>query len=64
MIILEHLFLKFQAMFKYKISYFEAMEDISIVEYKEVDLSNSMLVVAFPTVGLVSSFINLFLLLL
>lgn len=31
------------------------MDDISIVEYKEVDLSNSMLVVAFPTVGLVSS---------
>jgi uncharacterized protein len=31
------------------------MEEISIVEYKEVDLSNSMLVVAFPTVGLVSS---------
>lgn len=31
------------------------MDDISIIEYKEVDLSNSMLVVAFPTVGLVSS---------
>jgi len=31
------------------------MDEISIVEYKEVDLSNSMLVVAFPTVGLVSS---------
>ena len=31
------------------------MEDISLVEYKEMDLSNSMLVVAFPTVGLVSS---------
>jgi len=42
-------------MFKYKISDFEAMEEISIVEYKEADLSNSMLVVAFPTVGLVSS---------
>lgn len=55
MIILEQLFQKFQAMFKYKISDFEAMENISIVEYKEVDLSNSMLVVAFPTVGLVSS---------
>ena len=31
------------------------MEDITIMEYKEVDLSNSMLVVAFPTVGLISS---------
>jgi uncharacterized protein len=31
------------------------MEDITIVEYKKVDLSNSMLVVAFPTVGLISS---------
>ncbi|UCD14001.1 MAG: proteasome assembly chaperone family protein [Thermoplasmatales archaeon] len=31
------------------------MDDISVVEYKEVDLSSSMLVVAFPTVGLVSS---------
>lgn len=40
---------------KYKISDFVFMEDISIVEYKEVDFSNSMLVVAFPTVGLVSS---------
>lgn len=30
-------------------------EDIQIIEYKEVDLSNSMLVEAFPTVGLVSS---------
>ena len=31
------------------------MDDISIIEYKEVDLSNSMLIVAFPTVGLISS---------
>jgi uncharacterized protein len=31
------------------------MEDITIMEYKEVDLANSMLVVAFPTVGLISS---------
>jgi uncharacterized protein len=29
--------------------------DIEIIEYKETDLSNSMLVVAFPTVGLISS---------
>ena len=31
------------------------MEDIQIIEYKDMDLSNSMLVVAFPTVGLISS---------
>lgn len=31
------------------------MEDITIVEYKKIDLSRSMLVIAFPTVGLVSS---------
>jgi len=31
------------------------MEDIELIEYKELDLSNSMLVVAFPTVGLISS---------
>jgi len=31
------------------------MEDIKIIEYKKMDLSKSMLVVAFPTVGLVSS---------
>ena len=31
------------------------MDDISVIEYKKVDLSNSMLVVAFPTVGLISS---------
>jgi len=33
----------------------EDTEDIEVIEYKEVDLSNSMLVVAFPTVGLISS---------
>ena len=31
------------------------MDDVEIIEYKDVDLSNSMLVVAFPTVGLISS---------
>jgi len=31
------------------------MEDCEIIEYGDVDLSNSMLVVAFPTVGLISS---------
>ena len=31
------------------------MDDVEIIEYKEVDLSNSLLVVAFPTVGLISS---------
>jgi uncharacterized protein (TIGR00161 family) len=31
------------------------MEDIKIIEYEEMDLSNSMLVIAFPTVGLISS---------
>ena len=31
------------------------MEDIELIEYKEIDLSNSLLVVAFPTVGLISS---------
>jgi len=31
------------------------MEDIELIEYKKEDLSNSLLVVAFPTVGLVSS---------
>ena len=30
-------------------------KDIQIIEYKEVDLSNSILIEAFPTVGLVSS---------
>ncbi len=30
-------------------------EDIQIIEYKDVDLSNSMLIEAFPTVGLVGS---------
>ena len=31
------------------------MEDITIFEYEKIDLSNSMLVIAFPTVGLISS---------
>jgi len=31
------------------------MDDIELIEYKEVDLSNSLLVIAFPTVGLISS---------
>jgi len=31
------------------------MEDIELIEYREEDLSNSLLVVAFPTVGLISS---------
>jgi len=31
------------------------MEDVQIIEYKKVDLSNSMLIVAFPTIGLISS---------
>ena len=31
------------------------MEDLELIEYKEEDLSNSLLVVAFPTVGLISS---------
>jgi len=31
------------------------MSNIELIEYKEVDLSNSLLVVAFPTVGLISS---------
>jgi len=31
------------------------MDDITVVEYSEKDLSNSLLVVAFPTVGLISS---------
>lgn len=30
-------------------------EDIQLIEYKNVDLSNSILIEAFPTVGLVSS---------
>jgi len=30
-------------------------EDIQIIEYKDVDLSNAMFIEAFPTVGLVSS---------
>jgi uncharacterized protein len=31
------------------------MDDIELIEYKKEDLSQSMLVVAFPTVGLISS---------
>ena len=31
------------------------MDDIELIEYKKEDLSNSLLVVAFPTVGLISS---------
>lgn len=31
------------------------MEDIELIEFKKVDLSNSLLVVAFPTVGFISS---------
>ena len=31
------------------------MSDIELIEYGEVDLEDSLLVVAFPTVGLVSS---------
>ncbi|MDG6229204.1 MAG: PAC2 family protein [Candidatus Thermoplasmatota archaeon] len=31
------------------------MSDVSIIEYKKIDLSNCLLVVAFPTVGLISS---------
>ena len=31
------------------------MEEITIIDYEETDLTNSMLIVAFPTVGLVSS---------
>ncbi len=30
-------------------------EEVQIIEYEEVDLSNSILIEAFPTVGLVSS---------
>ena len=31
------------------------MEDIELIEYKKVDLPNSLLVIAFPTVGMISS---------
>jgi len=31
------------------------MDEIELIEYKKIDLSNSMVIVAFPTVGLVSS---------
>lgn len=36
-------------------------EEIQIIEYKQVDLSNSILIEAFPTVGLVSSIAGHFL---
>jgi uncharacterized protein len=36
-------------------------EEIHIIEYKQVDLSNSILIEAFPTVGLVSSIAGHFL---
>ena len=31
------------------------MKEVELIEYKDVDLNNSLLVVAFPTVGLISS---------
>ena len=31
------------------------MEDITVIEYENIDLSNAMVVIAFPTVGLISS---------
>ncbi len=31
------------------------MDDIEIIEYEDIDLSNCLLVVAFPTVGIISS---------
>ena len=31
------------------------MSDIELIEYEDIDLSNSLLVIAFPTVGLISS---------
>ena len=31
------------------------MDDITFIEYGKIDVSNSMLIVAFPTVGLISS---------
>jgi uncharacterized protein len=31
------------------------MDDIELIEYNQMDLSNSLLIVAFPTVGLISS---------
>jgi len=31
------------------------MKDVELIEYKDIDLSSSMLIVAFPTVGLISS---------
>lgn len=37
------------------ISKCDIMEEIEILEYKEMDLSESMVLVAFPTVGMISS---------
>jgi len=34
------------------------MDDIEIYMNKDIDLSNSMLIVAFPTVGLISSIVG------
>jgi uncharacterized protein len=31
------------------------MEDITVIEYDAIDLSNAMVIIAFPTVGLISS---------
>jgi uncharacterized protein len=31
------------------------MEDITVIEYEDIDLSNAMVIIAFPTVGLISS---------
>src|SRR4030042_2036987 len=31
------------------------MNDIELIEYEDIDLSNCLLIVAFPTVGLISS---------
>jgi len=31
------------------------MDDVELIEYRDVDLSNSLLIMAFPTVGLISS---------
>ena len=33
----------------------DTMEELKLIEYKEIDLSNAMLLVAFPTIGLISS---------
>ena len=57
LIIFNNLKSLFKKCFKYmaNITSSISMEDISIVEYKRVDLKDSMLIVAFPTVGLISS---------